>query len=112
MPIVLGDLRNAGESGDYPVIDALAAIARDGALLLSLVHRGSSGPIEIQVELDGFHSRGKADILTLAAEHPWDKNSLGQPDAVTPRRSHSTVDVSQMTLTLQPWSVTRVRIAC
>ena len=38
----------------FGVIDALAAIATDGALLISLVNRGSAGAVRIALELEGF----------------------------------------------------------
>ncbi len=53
-PVVLGDLKNVSDSRRFGAIDALAALDANGRLLLSMVHRGTQGPIVVKIELSGF----------------------------------------------------------
>jgi alpha-N-arabinofuranosidase len=110
MPVVLGDLKNAGEGGEYPVIDALAAVATDGALLLSLVHRGSKGPVRLEASLKGFEADSEAEAETFAAPFPWSANSRSEPEAVRPESSTLPVRNGRLSLDLPPWSAMIVRI--
>ncbi len=94
----------------YAVIDALAAVGRNGELLLSIVNRGTSGPVDVSVDLEGFESKGPAEVLTLSAELPWAANTLESPDAVRPVEGSADVSGSGFVLSVPAYSVVRVRI--
>jgi len=109
-PMVLPDLRHATNTVSFGAIDALAAIGKDGSLLVSLVHRGSSGSIHLQIDLQDFNPAGSAELQTLTAGAPWDGNSLEQPEAVKPVDSIRTVQGKKLDLDVSPYTVMRVRM--
>lgn len=109
-PVVLPELRNVVRERDYQAVDALAALAPNGDLLLSLVNC-STGPVRLAVELKDFAGRGPAQVQTLAADKPWSGNTLDQPDAVKPVDRTVGLDGSHLELELKSYSVSRVRIA-
>ena len=66
VPLVLPAMTNQSVlRRRYAAIDALAAVADDETLWLSIVHRGTSGPIRVAVELGTFHAGPKADLYLL-----------------------------------------------
>jgi alpha-N-arabinofuranosidase len=109
-PRVLPDLRNAAPAASFSAVDALAALATDGSLLLSIVHRGTHGPIKLSVSLDDFASADRAEVRTLSAGVPWAANTLEQPEAVKPVDSTVAVRENRLELELPPYSVLRVRV--
>jgi alpha-N-arabinofuranosidase len=109
-PRVLPDLRNAAPAASFSAVDTLAALATDGSLLLSIVHRGTHGPIQLSVRLDDFANADHADVRTLAAGVPWAGNTLEQPEAVKPVDSTAVVRDHKLELELPSYSVLRVRI--
>ena len=110
-PLVLPDLKKATSEATFGVIDTLGAEARDGSLLLSLVHRGTTGPVQLTVEFDRFVPAATAEVWTLAAEVPWAANSLAAPEAVAPKKAEVRLDHGQLKLELPPFAVLRVRVA-
>lgn len=108
-PLVLPELKNAAREQMFSAVDALAAIGTDGALWLSLVHRGS-GPIRAAVIIDQFRGAATAEVRTLSAEVPWAINTLERPDAIKPRDTTTSVNGGAFTLDLLPFSVVRVRV--
>jgi alpha-L-arabinofuranosidase len=108
-PRVLSDMKNQPEAA-FGAVDALAAVATDGGLVLSLVHRGTAGPVRLSVALDDFAAAGKAEVRTLTAEVPWAANSLKAPEAVKPVDSSLDVRDGRFEMDLKPFSVVRVRI--
>jgi len=109
-PRVLPDLRNAVPNLSFGALDTLAAVAPDGALLLSLVHRGSTGPIRLSIECRDFPAAGMATVRTLTAAVPWATNTLEHPEAVLPSDSSLPVHAGQLTIDLAPYTVARVRL--
>ena len=109
-PRVLPDLRNAVSAGTFSAVDTLAALATDGSLLLSIVHRGTHDPLKLSVTLDDFASADRAEVRTLAAAVPWAGNTLEQPEAVKPVDSTVAVRDHKLELELPPYSVLRVRV--
>ncbi len=85
-PLVLPGIKGQPAPRGYAAIDALAALADSGSLLISIVHRGSSGPIRTVVDLGKFPAGPKADLYLLSADVPWAANTLRSPEAVKPRR--------------------------
>ncbi len=108
-PLVLPELRNVVRERDTPAVDAVAALATNGDLLLSLVN-GTPGPQKLAVELRDFTARGSAAVQTLAAATPWSGNSLAQPGLVKPVDSVTDFREGRLTLDLPPFSVSRVRL--
>jgi alpha-N-arabinofuranosidase len=110
-PMVLPDLKNAAKSVSFRTIDALAAVGRDESLLLSIVNRSSSTePVHVTVDLRDFQTPGEAELRTLAAEAPWEGNSLDQPARIRPVDSSIPVRDGKLELDMKPFSVVRVRI--
>jgi alpha-L-arabinofuranosidase len=94
----------------YAAIDAMAAVADDGTLLLSIIHRGTSGPIRVAIELGSFHAERKADLYLLSADVPWAANTLRSPETVKPRESTAEIRHGKLTLDLKPFTWCRARI--
>ncbi|MBI3973308.1 MAG: hypothetical protein HY332_18715 [Chloroflexi bacterium] len=103
-----GELQLAGAS--IGIVDAIAAIAPDGALLVSLAHRGTTGPVRTQIDLRDFEPAATATVRLLSSEHPWDGNSLAAPERVAPVDSAVTVEDNRVALDLPPYSVMLVRV--
>ena len=111
VPLVLPEIAHQPVPRHYPAIDALAAVADDGSLLLSIVHRGTSSPIRVAVELGGFHAGAKADLYVLSADVPWAANTLKSPEAVKPRETTAEIREGKLLLDVKPFSWYRVRIS-
>jgi len=109
-PRVIGDLKNVVPPPEYPAIDAVAALDAGGSLLISVVHRGTAGPIELAVELDGFKPAATAEVRSLSADVPWAANSLEKPEAVKPAVSQIGVQAGKLVLTIKPYTVLRVTV--
>src|SRR5262249_35619137 len=110
-PLVLPDLRHATPSVSFSAVDAVAAVAPDGSLLLSIVHRGSTGPIRLTIDLPDFKAAEAAAVRTLSANEPWAGNTLEQPEAIRPVDSVVLVTAGKITLDLAPYSIVRLRLA-
>jgi alpha-L-arabinofuranosidase len=95
---------------ELPVLDAVAAIGADKALLISVVHRGLKGPVELTIEVDGARLTGRAQVQILAADVPWARNRLAEPEAVVPRTSTAEMKGGALTLTVPRYSLTVIRI--
>ena len=109
-PRVIGDLKNVVPQPEYPVIDAVAALDASGSLLISVVHRGTAGPIELAVEIDGFKPAATAEVTSLCADVPWAANSLDKPEAVKPAVSQIGVQAGKLILQVKPYTVLRVAV--
>jgi alpha-N-arabinofuranosidase len=110
-PLVLPDLRKVTKSVTFAAVDALAARASDGGLLISLVNRGdSSEPVQLRIEFAGFAPAEEAFVRTLAARSPAEGNTLEQPEAVLPMDTKVRLRDDQLELALPPYSVLRVRV--
>ena len=109
-PLVLPDLRSVTREESVKTIDALAALASDGDLLISLVHRGSGGPTRLAIEVRDFPTAGRAAVRTLAGPTPWAGNTLRNPENIKPVNTTVEVRDGRLTLDLEPYSVLRVRV--
>jgi alpha-N-arabinofuranosidase len=109
-PLVLPDLKNVTKDAPYRTLDALAALSPDGSLLISLVHRGTTGPIRLTITLDEFHPASPAAVRTLSADVPWAANTLENPDRVKPADTSVELTDGKLVLEIRPFSVLRVRI--
>ena len=109
-PLVLPELKHAVTSAAFSAIDALAAKTREGHLLMSIVHRGSTSPIHLTIWLEDFKAADSAELRTLTASVPWAANSLASPQAIEPMDSTALVQNNAIELDLPPYTVMRVRI--
>jgi alpha-N-arabinofuranosidase len=109
-PMVLPELRNATPGCTYKAIDAVAAIDTKGQLLVSLVHRGTEGPIRLAISIDGVKADGQARITRLGGEKPWVVNTLENPTAVAPVDSTAAIVGGKLELDIPPFTQMLIRI--
>ncbi|MBN1670506.1 MAG: hypothetical protein JXR37_05715 [Kiritimatiellae bacterium] len=95
---------------DLPVLHVLAATDADGALLISMVHTGTAGPVTADIEIAGAITGETADIFRLTAEVPWAANTRAHPNAVQPVREQAEVTQTGLSVTLAPYALVQVRI--
>jgi len=95
-----------------PDLDALAVVDDgEGALTLMIVHRSAqAGPVAVTVDLGGFVESGQAEVVTLKGESLSDENTFEQPEKIVPVDSTAAVEGGKVTLTVAPYSLTRVRV--
>ena len=109
-PMVLPDLKNVTSEWSYKSVDALSAIASDGSLLISIVHKGTDNPVDLDVILKGFESAKKVEIQTLSADVPWAANTLENPQAITPNNTVQRIENGKLSITIKPYSVLLMKI--
>ena len=107
-PLVLPDLKNVTSDCSYKKIDALAAKSSDGNLLISVVHRGASGPIDLEIVIKDSAYTGRAEIQTLTANVPWAANTLEKPEAITPATTTAKIENGKMLVTIKPYTVLKI----
>jgi alpha-N-arabinofuranosidase len=110
-PMVLPDLKNAASTFSYQTIDALAAHSQDGNLLISVVHRGTSGPVDLEIIMKDFDSTAEVEIQTLSADVPWATNTLEKPEAITPMSTTGKIENGKLPITIKPYTVLRITAA-
>jgi len=111
LPRALPDINRAGvELEEVSTIDAVAAVGTDGALLISVVHRGTVGPVELAIDLEGFEPAAAAELQTLSADVPWARNTPEAPDALVPQVSRVAITDGRLLLGVPSYSVTFIRI--
>jgi alpha-N-arabinofuranosidase len=110
-PLVLPDLKNVISACSYKTIDALAAKSQDGKLLISIVHRGTSSPIDLEINIKDFAPIDKAEIQMLTADVPWAANSLEKPEAIIPVTTAGKIENGKILITIKPYTVLRITIA-
>ena len=108
--MVLPDVKGTAPEVRYSTVATLAAVAKDGSLLISIVHRGTSDPVRVAIEVDGFKAADKADVTSLSADVPWAANTLETPEAIRPVESTVDVKGSKLAISVNPYTVMRVRI--
>ncbi len=110
-PFVLPGIKSAGPDLSYTTVSALAAVAPDGALLISLVNRGIAGSVRVSIDVQNFKPASSAEFWLLSAKVPWAANTLEAPQAVTPVVSSIEVKGGSLTVDLPLYSVAHVRVA-
>ena len=92
-----------------PRIDAIAAKAADGTLLLEITNLDEENPVAIEADLAGIKVKSvKADTLTAPTVDSI--NTLESPNAVVPKAVVVKVKGDKLSVTVQPRSVTVVSI--
>ena len=109
-PLVLPQLRNVVSEYMYNSVDALAALTNEGDLLISIVHRGTAGPIQLAISIEDFDASRRAELHTLSADVPWAANTLEEPEKVKPFISFAEIQNNGLVLDLQPYTLMRVQI--
>jgi hypothetical protein len=95
----------------YPEVSALAARGAEGAIIVSLVHRGTEGPVTVDVTFDADVRATEAATWTLGAEVPWAANGLEAPEAVKPMMGTVAVRGGRAVgVVLKPFSVMQLRV--
>jgi alpha-N-arabinofuranosidase len=107
-PLVLPDLKKATTACSYKTIDALAAMSQDGKLLISVVHRGTSGPIDLEINIKDFIASGRTEIQTLTADVPWATNTLEKPEVIIPVTTTAKIENRKMLITIKPYTVLKI----
>lgn len=99
------DLDNA----EIPTIDAVAATTRKHGLVVSLINRGlTEQPLELSIAGQEVQ---RCDCAWVSAPEPWTRNTREQPERVAPQtRRIKSATPGKWTLTLPPYSVTRLRL--
>jgi alpha-N-arabinofuranosidase len=108
-PLVLGDLKNVTPQPTYSAVDALAALATNGDVLLSIVNRDLRN-IHLTAELAGFNSAASATLRTLRGNSPSDANTLENPEAITPKNSTVAIHEGKFECDLAPFSIAQLRV--
>jgi alpha-N-arabinofuranosidase len=106
---VLGDLKNVTPPATYSSVDALAAIATNGDLLLSIVNRDLKN-IHLTGELAGFNPAASAALRTLQGNSAGDANTLENPEAIIPKDSMVDIHEGKFECTLSPFSIVQLRV--
>jgi alpha-N-arabinofuranosidase len=107
-PLVLPDLKNVTSSCSYQIIDALAAKSQDRNLLISVVHRGTAGPVDLEIIIKDSASTGWVEIQTLTADVPWAENTLENPEAIIPVTTTAKIENGKMLITIKPYTVLKI----
>jgi alpha-N-arabinofuranosidase len=88
-----------------PRVDAIAAKASDGTLLLALTNVDPTRPVEISATLSGIAGKTVSGE-TLTAPKVDSVNTFDAPNAVMPKPVSAKIQGGQLTVTLEPKSVT------
>ena len=110
-PLVLPDLKNVTSACSYQAIDALAAQSQDGNLLISIVHRGTSGPVDLEIVIKDSALTADMEIQTLCADVPWATNTLERPEAIKPVITAGKIENGKMLIAVKPYTVLRITAA-
>ncbi len=108
--MVLPDVKGTAGEVRYGTIAAMAAVGKDGSLLISIVHRGTGEAVRLSVEVDGFKCGDTAEVTTLWGEVPWAGNTLERHEAVRPVEGTVKVADGKVAIDIRPYAVVRVRI--
>ncbi len=109
-PIVLPEIKHAGGTTSFGVVDAVAALTPKNELLISAVNRGTAGPVKLTVRLGTSAAAPTAQVTTLSGPVPWTANTLENPTAVGPVVSKVEVKEGVLVLVLPQFSVVQAKI--
>ena len=98
---------------NVPVLDPVAVVTEDGDLLLLIVHRGGTcGPIRLSIHAEGLTPASPIQITTLVGENWHARNTLTEPDKVSPQLAEAQVtDEGLLELDIAPFSLTLVHVS-
>jgi alpha-N-arabinofuranosidase len=109
IPVALagGDYRHGDIS--VPMVDALAARAKDGTVWLALTNVDPGRPAVLRLSLTGLRASGASGEV-LTGDRIDAVNSFGQPESVVPAPYAARAEGNRLSLRLAPKSVTVVRL--
>ncbi len=98
---------------NIPLLDAMAVLSHDeSALIIMLIHRGSqTGPISLDLDLGKFPAAPEASVVTLAGKTMYDRNTMEEPEKITPQSSRLQLRNGKGQITLPPYSLTRLTLS-
>ncbi|NUT91042.1 MAG: alpha-N-arabinofuranosidase [Saccharothrix sp.] len=105
-PVIEAPTYTTARYGEASVIDAIATADEDRAAVF-VVNRDLSQPARVTIDLRGLGRTRLLDAVTLADPDVYAKNTLAEPDRVTPRPNPSaTLSDGVLTIELPPvsWS--------
>jgi len=108
--MALPDVKGAAPQVRYGGIAAMAALGKDGSLLISIVNRGMAEATKVGIEMEDFKPAGRANVVSLSAEVPWASNTLDRPEAIRPSESSVDVKDGKLVLDVPRYTVMRVRV--
>jgi alpha-N-arabinofuranosidase len=98
--------------GETDLLHATAVRADDGTVTVFAVNRGRTEPLPLEVALPGLNLTSVVEHTALADEDPEARNTLTDPDRVTPHQvPGTTVTEGRLTATLEPLSWNVIRLA-
>jgi alpha-L-arabinofuranosidase len=105
-------LRGAAAEGGaaFDRLDAFAALATDGGLLVSLVNCRPDGPLRVEIDLGSFTAGDAAQLRLLSGRSPADGNTLEAREAVRPVDRSIAVRAGRVELELPVFTVARLRV--
>ncbi|UCG57965.1 MAG: hypothetical protein JSU70_00385 [Phycisphaerales bacterium] len=109
-PLVLPDLKKVTNARSYRTLDVVAARAVDDSLLISVVHRGTNGPVDLDIELKDFAPAERVEIQTLSADVPWAVNTLETPQAIKPVSATDRIRNGKCSVRIAPYTVLQMKI--
>jgi|GEM_PF-324565 len=96
--------------GSCPSVDALV-VETEGDIVAMLVHRdATAGDMTVDIEVEGFETSGEATLTRLTAESMETENSYETPERVTPTTETGSVADGELSVTLSPNTLLRVRL--
>ncbi|QLH78450.1 alpha-N-arabinofuranosidase [Halosimplex rubrum] len=95
---------------DVPALDVMAVLSPDeSSLTLMIVNCASRGePVSLSVDTGAFNAAAEVDRVTLSAETMHAENTRDEPERVTPESSTVTLSDDDPTVTIEPYSLTRL----
>jgi alpha-L-arabinofuranosidase len=97
--------------GTVPLLHATAVAGEDGATTLLAVNRDTARPIRLTADLRPLGPVGSVEHRVLADADRHAKNTLAQPDRVTPRTATgATIDDGRLRVELPPLSWNTIRL--
>ncbi|MFC9246340.1 alpha-N-arabinofuranosidase [Streptomyces sp. NPDC057136] len=97
--------------GEADLLHATAVRAEDGTVTVFAVNRGQTESLPLEVALHGLGLTGVAEHSVLADADPEARNTLAEPDRVTPHLAGgTTLTGSTLKATLEPMSWNMIRL--
>jgi alpha-N-arabinofuranosidase len=98
--------------GETDLLHATAVRADDGTVTVFAVNRSRTEPLPLEVALSGLDLTSVAEHTALADADPDARNTLADPDRVTPHQVEgTTLTDGTLTAVLEPLSWNVIRLA-
>ncbi len=98
--------------GEADLLHATAVRAEDGTVTVFAVNRSRTEPLPLEVALNGLGPTSVVEHSVLADADPDARNTLAEPDRVTPHMAEGTaLDGGLLTAVLEPLSWNVIRLA-